>query len=80
MWPYVDKLGLFVMGPGALICGVSGGEMDRSMRESRVPGSAAWYGSAAAHRGALPPGARMGSSYDPVEVAREYKYCRGVKG
>ena len=76
----MDLLGLFVMGPRALICGVSGGEMGRSMRESRVHGSDGWYGSAAAHRGALPPGARMGSSYDPLEVVMEYEYCGGVSG
>jgi len=76
----VDLLGLFVMGPRALIYCALGGEMGRSMRESRVYGSAEWYGSAAVHRGALPLGARMGSSYDPLEVAKENKCCGGVKG
>ena len=68
------------MGPGDRICGVLGGEMGRTMRECRVHGSAEWYGRVAAYCGALPPGARMGSSYDLLEVAMEYKYCRGVKG
>ena len=80
LWPCVDLLGLFGMGHGALICCILGGEVGQSMRKSRVHGSARWYESVAAYRGALPPGARMGSSYDPLEVAREYEYCRGVRG
>ena len=38
------------------------------------------YGSVAALRDVLPLGVRLGSSYGPLIVAREYTYCRGVRG
>ncbi len=68
------------MVPRDRVCGILGGEMGRSMWENRVHGSAEWYGDAAVHRGALPLGPRLGSSSVPLEVAREYRCCGGVKG
>jgi len=80
LWPCVDLLGLFVTGPKALIRSVLGGEMGGSMRESRVHGSAGWCGSILTNRDAPSSGARMGSSYVPLGVAREYMCCGGVRG
>jgi hypothetical protein len=80
MWPCEGLLGLLVMGPKDRVCGVNGGEMGWSMRESRVHGSAEWYGGAAMHRGVLPPRPRLGSNCVPLEVVSEYTCCGGVKG
>ena len=39
-----------------------------------------FYGGVAALRDVLPLGVRLGGSYAPLGVSREYTYCGGVRG
>ena len=68
------------MGPRDRVCSVLGGEMGLDMQESRVRGGVDWYGGVDVHRGALPPGPRLGCKCVPPEVAMECRCCGGIKG